>query len=111
METGRDLDHTTERHQRGFKVPMETGSVIRMEQTLCFILDVGTGILTLNSRQLPAGSSAHRSAIVVTLPLLTRSSTRGEDRPRLTRTDSYFSVCHFYWPIMSPPEIPGEIWV
>ena len=27
METGRNLEHTTERHQRGFKVPMETGSV------------------------------------------------------------------------------------
>ena len=27
METVRKLDHTTERHQRGFKVPMETGSV------------------------------------------------------------------------------------
>ena len=26
METGRNLEHTTERHQRGFKVPMETGS-------------------------------------------------------------------------------------
>ena len=27
METGRNLEHTTERHQRGFKVPMEMGSV------------------------------------------------------------------------------------
>ena len=27
METGRNLEHTTERHQRGFKVPMETGSM------------------------------------------------------------------------------------
>ena len=27
METGRNLEHTTERHQRGFKVPMETGSL------------------------------------------------------------------------------------
>ena len=27
METGRNLEHTTERHQRGFKVPMETGSI------------------------------------------------------------------------------------
>ena len=29
METGRNLEHTTERHQRGFKVPMETGSMFR----------------------------------------------------------------------------------
>ena len=29
METGRNLEHTTERHQRGFKVPMEMGSEIR----------------------------------------------------------------------------------
>ena len=28
METGRNLEHTTERHQRGFKVPMETGSML-----------------------------------------------------------------------------------
>ena len=28
MGTGRNLEHTTERHQRGFKVPMETGSLI-----------------------------------------------------------------------------------
>ena len=27
METGRNLEHTTERHQRGCKVPMETGSM------------------------------------------------------------------------------------
>ena len=27
METGRNLEHTTERHQRGFKMPMETGSM------------------------------------------------------------------------------------
>ena len=27
METGRNLEHTTERHQRAFKVPMETGSL------------------------------------------------------------------------------------
>ena len=27
METGRNLEHTTERHERGFKVPMETGSI------------------------------------------------------------------------------------
>ena len=27
METGRNLEHTTERHQREFKVPMETGSM------------------------------------------------------------------------------------
>ena len=27
METGRNLEHTTERRQRGFKVPMETGSM------------------------------------------------------------------------------------
>ena len=27
METGRNLEHTTERHQRGFKVPMEAGSL------------------------------------------------------------------------------------
>ena len=27
METGRHLEHTTERHQRGFMVPMETGSL------------------------------------------------------------------------------------
>ena len=26
MEMGRNLEHTTERHQRGFKVPMEMGS-------------------------------------------------------------------------------------
>ena len=26
METGRNLDHTAERHQRGFKVRVETGS-------------------------------------------------------------------------------------
>ena len=25
----RKLDHTTERHRRGFKVPMETGSIFR----------------------------------------------------------------------------------
>ena len=30
METGPNLDHTTERHQRGFKVPMETGSMIHV---------------------------------------------------------------------------------
>ena len=29
METGRNLEHTTERHQRGFKVPMETGSLTK----------------------------------------------------------------------------------
>ena len=28
METARNLEHTTERHQRGFKVPMETGSYL-----------------------------------------------------------------------------------
>ena len=27
METGRNLEHTTERYQREFKVPMETGSL------------------------------------------------------------------------------------
>ena len=27
METGRNLEHTTERYQRGFKVPMEMGSL------------------------------------------------------------------------------------
>ena len=27
MEMGRNLEHTTERHQRGFKVPMELGSM------------------------------------------------------------------------------------
>ena len=27
MEMGRNLEHTTERHQRGFKVPMEIGSI------------------------------------------------------------------------------------
>ena len=26
MEMGRNLEHITERHQRGFKVPMEMGS-------------------------------------------------------------------------------------
>ena len=31
METGRNLEHTTERHQRGFKVPMETGSMTNGE--------------------------------------------------------------------------------
>ena len=29
METGRNLDHTTERHQRGFKVPMGNGVYVR----------------------------------------------------------------------------------
>ena len=28
MEMGRNLEHTTERHQRGFKVPMEMGSLL-----------------------------------------------------------------------------------
>ena len=29
METGRNLEHATERHQRGFKLPMETESMER----------------------------------------------------------------------------------
>ena len=29
MEMGRNLEHTAERHQRGFKVPMEMGSLFR----------------------------------------------------------------------------------
>ena len=31
METGRNLEDTTERHQRFFKVPMETGSVTAVQ--------------------------------------------------------------------------------
>ena len=30
MEMWRNLEHTTERHQRGFKVPMEMGSMFRL---------------------------------------------------------------------------------
>ena len=40
METGRNLEHTTERHQRGFKVSMETGSFI----TATFHKQNGTSI-------------------------------------------------------------------
>ena len=32
METGRNLEQTTERHQRGFKVPMETGSLLIVDR-------------------------------------------------------------------------------
>ena len=37
METGRNLEHTTERHQRGFKVPMETGILSYMVLYIIYI--------------------------------------------------------------------------
>ena len=39
METGRNLEHTTERHQRGFKVPMETGSLASTTLILFGVLE------------------------------------------------------------------------
>ena len=39
METGRNLEHTTERHERGFKVPMETGSVTPLKLRQCYFCD------------------------------------------------------------------------
>ena len=45
METGRNLDHTTERHQRGFKVPMETGSLWRQHITVVTYADMRTCIV------------------------------------------------------------------
>ena len=48
METGRNLEHTTERHQRGFRVPMETGSICPRPPAPVLIL--------LNLRPLPSCS-------------------------------------------------------
>ena len=43
METGRNLEHTTERHQRGFKVPMELGSLL---------VRMGNGIMIQSQRSI-----------------------------------------------------------
>ena len=37
IEMGRNLEHTTERHQRGFKVPMETGLLRILHESECEI--------------------------------------------------------------------------